>query len=144
MACSELWSDDSKFGLSFGFSAWLPAGRAMTRRGVPPGSPVYSLRAPAVLVIPAPVAGPLGVPDPVPIVSPVVPLFIAPLLMPAPGLGRSVRLEPLLAGLPVAGEMAESPDAALEPVLAFCASANELVKTNADTVAINEFFISIS
>jgi hypothetical protein len=81
------------------------------------------------------------VPDPVPIVSPVVPLFMAPLLMPAPGLGRSVRLEPLMVGFPVAGETAASPGGVLEPVLAFCASASVLVKTSADAAAIHAFFI---
>jgi hypothetical protein len=81
--------------------------------------------------------------DPVPIVSPVVPLFMAPLLMPAPGLGRSVRLEPLMVGLPVAGETAESPGGVVEPVLAFCASASELVKTSDDSAAIHAFFIAV-
>jgi hypothetical protein len=76
-------------------------------------------------------------------VSPVVPLFKAPLLMPAPGLGRSVRLE-LTAGFAVAGETAASPGGVVEPVLAFSASASELVKTSADTAAINARFMAIS
>jgi hypothetical protein len=55
---------------------------------------------------------------------------MAPLLMPAPGLGRSVRFEPP-AGFAVAGETAASPGGVLEPVLAFCACANEPVNTSA-------------
>jgi hypothetical protein len=74
-------------------------------------------------------------------VSPVVPLFRTPLLMPAPGLGRSVRLGPP-AGFAVAGETAASPDRVVEPVLAFSASASELIKTSADTAAINAFFMA--
>jgi hypothetical protein len=73
----------------------------------------------------------------------VVPLFMAPLLTPAPGLGRSVRLDPL-AGFGVAGETAESPGGVFEPVLAFCACANELAKTSADAAAIHAFFIAVS
>jgi hypothetical protein len=88
------------------------------------------------------VAGPLVVPDPVPIVSPVVPLFMAPLLMPVPGLGRSMRIEPP-AGFAVAGETAASPGGVVELVLAFCACANELAKTSADTAAIHAFFIAV-
>ena len=80
-------------------------------------------------------------PDPVPIVSPVVPLFMAPLLMPAPGLGRSVRLEPL-AGFAAAGETAESPGGVVEVVLALCANAGEPVKTSADAAAIHTFFMA--
>jgi hypothetical protein len=89
-----------------------------------------------------PVAGARGVPDPVPMVSPVVPLFMAPLLMPAPGLGRSGPFGLALAGLPAAGETAESPDEVVEPVLTFCASANELVKITADAVKIIVNFMS--
>jgi hypothetical protein len=89
-----------------------------------------------------PVEGPLEVPGPVPIVSPVVPLFIAPLLTPAPGLGRLAPFELPPAGLTVAGDTAESPDVGVEPVLAFCASANELVKTTAVTAAIDANLIS--
>jgi len=54
-------------------------------------------------------AGPLAVPGPVPIVSPVVPLFIAPLLIPVPGLRRPAPFAELLLWLGVAGEIAESP-----------------------------------
>jgi hypothetical protein len=75
-------------------------------------------------------------------VSPVVPLFIAPLLMPAPGLGRSGRLDPP-AGFVAAGETAASPGGVLEPVLAFCACASELANTSADTAAIHAFFIAV-
>jgi hypothetical protein len=95
-----------------------------------------------VFVVAWPVAGTRGVPDPVPIVSPVVPLFMAPLLMPAPGLGRLVTFEPSLVGLPAAGETAESPDDVVEPVLTFCASANELVKITADAIMIVVNFMS--
>jgi hypothetical protein len=84
-----------------------------------------------------PVEGPLDVPGPVPMVSPVVPLFIAPLLTPAPGLGRLVPFEPPPAGLAVAGDTAESPDELVEPVPAFCASASEPVKITADTAMID-------
>jgi hypothetical protein len=68
---------------------------------------------------------------------------MAPLLTPAPGLGRSERLEPP-AGFAVAGETAASPGGVVVPVLAFCASASELVKTNIDTAAINVFFMAVS
>jgi hypothetical protein len=88
--------------------------------------------------------GALEVPGPVPIVSPVVPLFIAPLLMPAPGLERLVPFEPSPAGLTVAGDTAESPDGVVEPVLALCASASELVKIIADTAMIDANLISNS
>jgi hypothetical protein len=102
------------------------------------------LRLPAPdLLAPWAAAGALEVPDPVPIVSPVVPLFMAPLLMPPPGLGRVVPVEAPLAG-GVAGDTAASPDVVVEPVLAFCASANELVKITTDTAAITASFISIS
>ena len=60
-------------------------------------------------------------PGPVPIVSPVVPLFIAPLLIPVPGLRRLAPFAELLFWLGVAGEIAESPVVVVEPVLAFCA-----------------------
>jgi hypothetical protein len=70
-------------------------------------------------------AGPLAVPGPVPIVSPVVPLFIAPLLIPVPGLRRLAPFAELLLWLGVAGEIAESPVVVVEPVLAFCARTNE-------------------
>jgi hypothetical protein len=62
--------------------------------------------------------------------------------MPAPGLGRSLRLE-LLAGFVAAGETAASPGGVLELGLAFCASASELVRTSADTAAINDFFMAV-
>jgi hypothetical protein len=91
-----------------------------------------------------PVEGPLDVPDPVPIVSPVVPLFIAPLLTPAPRLGRLLPFEPPPAGLTVAGDTAESPEGVVEPVPAFCASAGELVRTTAATAMINPNLISNS
>ena len=77
-------------------------------------------------------------------VSPVVPLFMAPLLMPAPGLRRSGPFGLSVVGLPAAGETAESPDEVVEPVLTFCASANELVKTTADAVKIIVNFMSNS
>jgi hypothetical protein len=77
----------------------------------------------------------------VPIVSPVVPLFIAPLLTPAPGPGRLLPFEPA-AGLTVAGDTAASPEVVVEPVPAFCASASELVKITADTTAIDANLIS--
>jgi hypothetical protein len=86
--------------------------------------------------------GPLNVPGPVPIVSPVVPLFIAPLLTPAPRLERLAPVEPLPAGLTVAGDTAESPDGVVEPVPAFCASASEFVKIIADTAVINANLMS--
>jgi len=70
-------------------------------------------------------AGPLAVPGPVPIVSPVVPLFIAPLLIPVPGLRRLAPFAELLFWLGVAGEIAESPVVVVEPVLAFCARTKE-------------------
>jgi hypothetical protein len=89
-------------------------------------------------------AWPLDVPGPAPIVSPVVPLFIAPLLTPAPGLERLVPFDPPPAGLTVAGDTAESPDGVAEPVLAFCASASELVKTTADTAMIDANLMSNS
>jgi hypothetical protein len=102
------------------------------------------LRLPAPgLVAPAPGAGVLDVPDPVPIVSPVVPLFMAPLLMPPPALGRVVALEAPLAG-GVAGDTAASPEVAVEPVPAFCASASGLMNMTAHAVAITASFISIS
>ena len=84
-------------------------------------------------------AGPVGVPDPVPIVSPVVPLFIAPLLIPVPELGRLAPFaEPLLRpGL--AGEMAESPVVVVEPVLAFCARTKELESIRAAAAIIETF-----
>jgi hypothetical protein len=91
-----------------------------------------------------PVDGPLDVPGPVPIVSPVVPLFIAPLLTPAPRLERLAPFELPPAGLTVAGDTAESPDGAVEPVPALCASASELVKITADTAAIDAILISNS
>jgi hypothetical protein len=80
----------------------------------------------------------------VPIVSPVVPLFIAPLLTPPPGLERLAPFEPLPIGLAVAGDTAESPDGVVEPVLAFCASASELVKITADTAMIDANLMSNS
>jgi hypothetical protein len=61
-------------------------------------------------------------------VSPVVPLFSAPLLTPAPGLGRTSLLEVVPTGSPFAGETAESPDEVVAPVLAFCASVIEPLK----------------
>ena len=79
-----------------------------------------------------------------PIVSPVVPLFIAPLLTPAPRLERLVPFEPPPAGLTVAGDTAESPDEVVEPVPAFCASASELVKITADTAMIDANLMSNS
>jgi len=69
-------------------------------------------------------AGPLAVPGPVPIVSPVVPLFIAPLLIPVPGLRRPAPFAELLLWLGVAREIAESPVVVVE-VLAFCARTKE-------------------
>jgi hypothetical protein len=76
-------------------------------------------------------------------VSPVVPLFMAPLLMPPPGLGRLAPLEAPLAG-GEAGDTAASPDVVAEPVPAFCASASGLVNMTAHAVAITASFISIS
>jgi hypothetical protein len=67
---------------------------------------------------------------------------MAPLLMPVPRLGRLVPFEPALVGLPAAGETAESPDEVVEPVLMFCASANELIKITADAIMIVANFIS--
>jgi hypothetical protein len=94
-------------------------------------------------VVAWPVEGPLDVPDPVPIVSPVVPLLSAPLLTPAPRLGRLVPVEPPV-GLTVAGDTAESPVDVAEPVPVFCASASELVKIIADTAAIDAILMSNS
>jgi hypothetical protein len=88
--------------------------------------------------------GTLDVPGPVPIVSPVVPLFIAPLLTPAPGLERLAPFELPPTGLIVAGDTAESPDGVVEPVPAFCASASELVKITTDTAMIDANLISNS
>jgi hypothetical protein len=114
-----------------------------TRRSLPISAPYGSYRLSGTgFVVAWPLEGPLDVPDPVPMVSPVVPLFIAPLLTPAPRLGRSLeRLAPVEpAGLTVAGDTAASP--VVEPVPAFCASASELVKRTADTAAIDANFIS--
>jgi hypothetical protein len=72
----------------------------------------------------------------------VVPLFKAPLLMPAPWLGRLVPFEAPSIGLPVAGETAESPEVVVAPVLAFCVNAVELVSTSAETAAISVIFMS--
>jgi hypothetical protein len=47
-------------------------------------------------------------------------------------------------GLPVGGETAESPDVVVDPVLAFCASANELLKITTVATAIVASFISSS
>jgi hypothetical protein len=66
---------------------------------------------------------------------------MAPLLTPAPGLGRSLRPEPPVAGVPAAGEIAASPVGVFAPVLAFCASARELVNTSA-TAAITACFMA--
>jgi hypothetical protein len=71
-------------------------------------------------------------------------LFIAPLLTPAPGLERLAPFEPLPVGLTVAGDTAESPDGVVEPVLAFCASAGELMKITADTAIIDANLMSNS
>jgi hypothetical protein len=68
---------------------------------------------------------------------------MAPLLTPAPGLGRSVRLDPP-AGFGVAGETAASPGGVFEPVLAFCACAKGLAKISAAPAAIHAFFIAVS
>jgi hypothetical protein len=84
------------------------------------------------------------VPDPVPMVSPVVPLFMAPLAIPAPGPGRLAPVELPLAGFAAAGDTAESPDVVADPVPAFCASAGALVNMSAHAVAITASFISIS
>lgn len=94
-------------------------------------------------VVAWPVEGPFDVPDPVPIVSPVVPLLSAPLLTPAPRLERLVPVE-LSVGLTVAGDTAESPEGVAEPVPAFCANASELVKITADSAAIDTDLISNS
>jgi hypothetical protein len=80
------------------------------------------------------------VPGPVPIVSPVVPLFSAPLFTPDPTLGRLVPFAAPLLGLGLAGETAESPAVVVEPVLEFCAKAKELEKLNA-IAAKTEHFI---
>jgi hypothetical protein len=72
-------------------------------------------------------------------VSPVVPLFMAPLAMPAPGPGRLSLLELALAGFEVAGETAASPVVVVEPVLAFCASAIEFAKRAAVAAMIVNF-----
>jgi hypothetical protein len=101
-------------------------------------------RSGAEFVVAWPGEGPLDVPDPAPIVSPVVPLFIAPLLTPAPGLERLAPFEPLPVGLTVAGDTAESPDGVVEPVPAFCASASELVKITANTAVIDANLMSNS
>src|SRR6476660_557472 len=77
-------------------------------------------------------AGPLAVPGPVPIVSPVVPLFIAPLLIPVPGLlGRLAPVAAPLVWLGLAGEIAESPLVVVATVLARCARTNEFEKISA-------------
>ena len=59
-------------------------------------------------------------PGPVPIVSPVVPLFVAPLLILVPWLlGRLAPVAAPLVWLGLAGEIAESPIVVVEPVLGF-------------------------
>jgi hypothetical protein len=68
-------------------------------------------------------------------VSPVVPLFMAPLAMPAPAFGRLSLRELALAGFDVAGEIAASPVVVVEPVPAFCASAIEFAKSAAAVTA---------
>jgi hypothetical protein len=84
------------------------------------------------------------VPGPVPIVSPVVPLFIAPLLIPVPGLlGRLAPVAAPLVWLGLAGEIAESPIVVVEPVLALCARTNEFEKISA-VAAITVNFICFS
>jgi hypothetical protein len=83
------------------------------------------------------------VPGPVPIVSPVVPLFIAPLLIPVPGLRRLAPFAELLFWLGVAGEIAESPVVVVEPVLAFCARTKEPEKISV-VAAITVNFICFS
>ena len=79
-----------------------------------------------------------------PIVSPVVPLFSAPLLTPAPGLGRISLPEGVPTGLPVAGETAESPDELVPPVLTFCASAIEPLKRSIAVAVISVIFNLVS
>jgi hypothetical protein len=75
-------------------------------------------------------------------VSPVVPLFMAPLAMPAPALGRLSLRELALAGLfDVAGETAASPVVVVEPVPAFCASAIEFAKIAAAVSAMMANFM---
>jgi hypothetical protein len=83
--------------------------------------------------------GPGTVPDPVPMVSPVVPLLSAPLLMPLPALGRlgAVAAPPFWAGL--AGETAASPVVVVEPVLAFCANAIDAEKSIKATATAADF-----
>lgn len=68
-------------------------------------------------------------PEPVPIVSPVVPLFSTPLLTPLPTPGRLgvVAVPPFWPGL--AGEAAASPVVVVEPVLAFWAKAGKPIAT---------------
>lgn len=85
-------------------------------------------------------AGALEVPDPVPIVSPVVPLFIAPLLIPGLELGPLAPFAELLFRLGLAGETAASPVVVVEPVLAFCARTSDPEKISA-VAAINVDFI---
>lgn len=75
-------------------------------------------------------------------VSPVVPLFTAPLAMPAPRSGRLALLEAALVGLAVAGETAESPVVVVEPVVAFCANAHDVEKMTADAAAMITRLIS--
>jgi hypothetical protein len=87
--------------------------------------------------------GAVDVPGPVPIVSPVVPLFNAPLLMPVPWVARSAAAEPAPTGLDVAGDTAESPDVVVVPVLAFCATAAEIVSRRVDTAAIKAVFFML-
>ena len=83
-------------------------------------------------------------PGPVPIVSPVVPLFIAPLLIPVPWLlGRLAPVAALLIWLGLAGEIAESPIVVVEPVPVRCARTNEFEKISA-VAAITVNFICFS
>src|SRR5258708_1203540 len=90
-------------------------------------------------IVPAVGAG--GVPCPVPIVSPGVPVLMAPVAMPGPGLERLSLLELALDGFDVAGETAASPVVVVEPVLAFWASETEVAKVAATATAMMASFI---
>ncbi|MBX9649577.1 MAG: hypothetical protein K2X57_21265 [Xanthobacteraceae bacterium] len=68
---------------------------------------------------------------------------MAPLAMPAPGLGWLSLLELALAEFEVVGETAASPVAVVKPVLAFCASAIEFAKSAAVAAAMMANFMSV-
>jgi hypothetical protein len=116
-------------------------GKGAKRRTHHLAQPTYDyFRSAAVVDVDA--VGLPGVPCPVPIVSPVVPLFKAPLATPAPGVGRLSLLEFALIELGAAGDTAESPLVVVEPVLAFCADAIDVDNRAAVVIAMIENFMA--